>query len=405
MRNKSIDLETLAAKLDISPTMHNYAIERYYGISEYLNNNGIEAIFYPQGSFRTGTVVRPIVDGKESDYDIDVVCELGNIKTNTTAERTKKSVGDILKNSELYQKKLFPEQDRCWTLEYAEIVEGIGFTMDVVPCVGEDENQIDYVIKMGIDTVLAQQAIAITERVSAGKYQWQASNPKGYGEWFDNINRKFLQVNLYEKKNEIFNENRSLFSVESSIDDVPDYYVRSALQRVIQLLKRHRDLYYGRIKNGSELRPISAIITTLCAKISNETSITDVEGLLFYVVNGLKEYTSLMQGQTPIQRFSGEIRNYIEKRDQKWWIPNPVSPDDNYADTWTDDTARAFFAWVETVTIDLSNTSVENEARYLTGLKTAFGMEFVDKGLSLDSANIPIKKPSLVISPTKPYKK
>lgn len=405
MRNKSIDLETLAAKLDISPTMHKYAIERYYGISEYLNENGNEAIFYPQGSFRTGTVVRPLVDGKEGDFDIDVVCELGNSKINTTAEKIKNCVGDILKNSELYQKKLLPEQDRCWTLVYAEVVEGIGLTMDVVPCVGEDENLNNQVIEKGVDTIFAKQAIAITERVSAGKYQWQASNPKGYGEWFDNINRKFLQVGLYEKKNEIFKENRFLFSAEASIDDVPDYFVRSSLQRVIQLLKRHRDLYYGRIKNGSELRPISAILTTLSAKISNETSITGVEGLLAYVVNGLKEYTALMEGQTPIERHRGEIRNYIEKRDQKWWIPNPVSPDDNYADTWTDDTARAFFAWIEAVTIDLSDTTVINETRYLTGLKTAFGMEFVDKGLSLASAGIPLKKPSTVIFPTKPYKR
>lgn len=405
MRNKSIDLETLATKLDISPSMHKYAIERYYGISEYLNTNGNQAIFYPQGSFRTGTVVRPLVDGKEGDFDIDVVCELSNDKVNTTAEKIKKCVGDVLKNSELYYKKLLPEQDRCWTLEYAEVVQGIGLMMDVVPCVGEDENLINQVIEKGVDTVFAKQAIAITERVSAGKYQWQASNPKGYGEWFDNINRKFLQVGLYEKKNEIFNDNRFLFSADASIDDVPDYFVRSALQRVIQLLKRHRDLYYRRIENGSELRPISAILTTLSAKISNETSITDVEGLLSYIVYGLKEYTALMQGQTPKERFRGEIRNYIEKRDQKWWIPNPVSPDDNYADTWTDDTARAFFAWVETVAIDLSDTSVVNEMRYLTGLKTAFGMEFVDKSLSLDSARTPIKKPSTVISPTKPYKK
>ena len=76
MRIKSDDLERLAANLDISPTMHKYAENRYKEIATYLEGCGIDATFYPQGSFRTGTVVRPLKDGKDADYDIDVVSEL-----------------------------------------------------------------------------------------------------------------------------------------------------------------------------------------------------------------------------------------------------------------------------------------------------------------------------------------
>lgn len=60
--------------------MHKYAVERYEGISNYLESQGIKAEFYPQGSFRTGTVVRPLKNGIETDFDIDVVCELSNCK-------------------------------------------------------------------------------------------------------------------------------------------------------------------------------------------------------------------------------------------------------------------------------------------------------------------------------------
>ena len=76
MRLKANDLEKIAEKLDISPTMYEYAVARYQGISQYLADSGINADFYPQGSFRTGTVVRPIKNGAEADYDIDVICKL-----------------------------------------------------------------------------------------------------------------------------------------------------------------------------------------------------------------------------------------------------------------------------------------------------------------------------------------
>ena len=42
MRNKSTDLEKLAAKLDISPSMHKYAVDRYKGIADYLKEQGYE---------------------------------------------------------------------------------------------------------------------------------------------------------------------------------------------------------------------------------------------------------------------------------------------------------------------------------------------------------------------------
>jgi hypothetical protein len=93
MRNKNIDFEELARELDISPTMHKYAVERYRGLSDYLQEKGINAKFYPQGSFRTGTVVRPLVNGVESDYDIDVVCELDTVKSETAPQYVKQVVG------------------------------------------------------------------------------------------------------------------------------------------------------------------------------------------------------------------------------------------------------------------------------------------------------------------------
>ena len=63
MGRKSIDLEKIASGLDISPSMHKYAVDRYKGIANYLAEKGIRAEFSPQGSFRTGTVTRPMKNG------------------------------------------------------------------------------------------------------------------------------------------------------------------------------------------------------------------------------------------------------------------------------------------------------------------------------------------------------
>lgn len=398
MRDKTVDLETLASKLDISPTMHKYAVERYEGIAEYLKNNGINASFYPQGSFRTGTVTRPLKGGKEADYDIDVICEMQFIKQNVTPYYVKNIVGNALKKNETYKTKMKPEEDRCWTLQYAEITDGIGFLLDVVPCVGEENQYIIDLISKGAQVKYAQHSVAITEKITEEKYIWIPSNPKGYGEWFDEINERFKQANIYERKQQIFNENRALFGLNATIEDVPDYMVRSSLQRVIQLLKRHRDIYYARIKR-EDLKPISAIITTLVTKIANEICEYDVNNLLIYVISSLREYSQLLLGQKPSPNKNGEIRNYIQKSDQKWEITNPVNPDDNYADSWTDETARYFFAWIEAVTIDLAQTDTSNETKYITGLMTSFGSEFVNNGLNINRINTPMR----ISTPTKPW--
>lgn len=405
MRNKAIDLEMLASKLDISPTMHKYAVDRYTGISDHLKQQQIEANIYPQGSFRTGTVVRPVKNDIEYDYDIDVVCELITDKTATTPEKVKNTVGDALKSSAVYEEKLLPEQDRCWTLQYAEVSNNVGLKLDVVPCVREEASKILILKQQGVEDIYAQQAIAITEIISNGVYRWHASNPKGYGDWFDAINRRFLLAGLRERKSKFLQENRAMFSAETTVDEVPDYYIRSSLQRSIQLLKRHRDIYYGRIAKGAELCPISAIITTLSAKIAAEASVTDLENLLSYIVSGLREYASLLQGVAPKQRYFGDVRNYIERRIQKWWIPNPVNPDDNYADTWTDETARAFFSWIGVVSTDLAEPTTINETRYFTGLKTSFGSDFIEKTLQASAATAPtIATPKIIIQPTKPWR-
>lgn len=401
MRNKSIDLDKIAASLDISPSMYHYAVDRYNGISKYLESKGIKAEFYPQGSFRTGTVTRPMKNGVETDFDIDVICLLNYDKNIISAEEVKKIVGDALKENDTYRKKLQPEEDRCWTLDYAEVSGDVGLKLDVVPAVPEEPTKILRLIDLSINTEYAKKAILITDK-HENSYDWLSSNPSGYGSWFDDINKKYLEIDLRQKKEKILNENKNLFDNNAKIEDVPDYYVRSSLQRVIQLLKRHRDIFFYR--NGSKLKPSSVIITSLSAKIASETSPKKVDELLKYVINGLEDYCSLLKNEKPKERYDGEIPSYIKKENEKWWIPNPVDPDDNYADYWTDEHAKAFFMWISAIKRDLINPTPLNETQYINGLQTSFGKESIEKSINLtNSVSTAYTNPIEIKRPTKPW--
>lgn len=119
---------------------------------------------------------------------------------------------------------------------------------------------------------------------------------------------------ISHRRKNFFMENRTIFAESASAEDVPNYYIKSSLQRIIQLLKRHRDIYYSQIKDGETLRPASVIIVTLVAKIAYSAPDTDIESLLSYVVSGLKEYACILQGRTPTPRFLANNVIILKKR-------------------------------------------------------------------------------------------
>ena len=402
MRIKSIDLENIAAGLDISPYLHNYAVDRYNGIASFLEKKGIKATFYSQGSFRTGTVVRPIRDGAEADFDLDVICELSVKKTEITEYHVKHDVGVALKSDETYNKKLQPEDDICWTLQYADPQDGIGFNLDIVPSVADEERVIS-LLKNRIEYRYAEGAISVTERKASTVYEWLASNPSGFGRWFDDINRKYIDHDRQTQREKVFKQYRDIFQMDATVEDVPDYYLRSSLQRIIQLLKRHRDIYFGRIPEGKKYCPKSVIITSLVARIAAQTEPQGLEFLLKYVVQELYEYAVLLEGKTPMSKRTGNPLQHIAKDNDTWIIQNPVDPEDNYADDWTDKNARAFFEWVRVVKHDLADTMTINEQAYLIGLQTSFGMDYVNRRLNLLSECPEYKPPMTIHAPTKPW--
>jgi len=177
---------------------------------------------------------------------------------------------------------------------------------------------------------------------------WQFSNPIDYAEWF----KEQMKVVLMEK--------RAAYAkrYHMSIEEVPEYEVKTPLQRVVQILKRHRDIYF---QNDLCNRPVSIIITTLAAKAyQNQTDL----------------YDALVSVAT-------RMHEYIEKRDDgKWWVQNPVDEGENFADKWNEYSERrkAFFGWLEQVRDDfVSIGQRESVIKYAAALSPTLGPNVVSR--------------------------
>jgi hypothetical protein len=288
-------------KVDIPDELAAEAVAEYNRIGLWLCDEGSTLVqydphLYPQGSFRLGTPVHPIDPTRE--FDIDLVCRLDINKENTSQKDLKKIVGDRIRLDKKGKGKL-DERRRCWTLSYKE-----KFHLDVLPTIPDRE-------KGGSGVLLTDKELV----------RWQFSNPIGYADWF------------YGRMKTILSEERELLakSYQVEIEEVPEWRVRTPLQRAVQYLKRHREIrFIGR----QDLEPVSIIITTLAAK----------------AYNGERDVA------TAINRIASDMPRFVEKRDGKWWIPNPAHAGENFADKWNErpELAEAFNRWVEDLRKDVS---------------------------------------------------
>lgn len=299
-------LNSFADNLDIPESQYLDAKKRYEAVGDWLGKEGTVLSkyipeIYPQGSFCLGTVVKPI---DRDEYDIDLVCFLSELqKEDTTQAGLKRMVGDRLKEADRYKKLLGKEGRRCWTLEYAD-----EFHMDILPSIADYE--------LRARDVLHKDAILVTDKkkIENGDANWPKSNPKGYIAWF------------FDKQVDIFQtfKKKLAESKEVNVEDIPDYKVRTPLQRAIQILKRHRDVYF--LNNNGENKPISIIITTLSASLYSGQD--NVFNAIYDILGNLNREMLIREGQ--------------------YYIPNPANLDENFADKWNEnpELSKTFFNWV-----------------------------------------------------------
>ena len=348
-------LQYLAEALDISETRYKQAEERYQAVGKWLGRD--ESILapyhpeiYPQGSFRLGTVIKPISDAEE--YDIDLVCEIKLEKEKVRQKRLKEAVGqEILGYTQANNMKSRPEEGRrCWTLHYAD---GAQFHLDILPAL-PDGNSFKLLLESkGFSNDWSGLAIAITDNTLPNydflDPNWPQSNPRGYAEWF----RERMKTQ-FEAQRKFLAE-----SIQAKIEDVPEYRVRTPLQRAIQILKRHRDIIFAKDQDN---KPISIIISTLAAHAyRNEGNLVEA---LINIVHGM-----------PL---------YIQKIGDVSWVANPVNPIENFADKWREHPQRErnFRLWLQQVQNDLNKALLSKDIQAISELlKPSLGERVVNEAL------------------------
>lgn len=336
----------LSDALDVPPSKYQEAKDHYEAVGAWLGDDDSDLApfdpqIYPQGSFALGTVVRPLGD---EEYDVDAVCLLQISPGQATQQQVKDIVGARLKNpTSRYKNKIDPEDGgrRCWTIKYAD---SSNFHLDVLPSIPDRHG---WVTALRLSDQYATDAIRITDKTtpefttgwppdSRASRDPTRSNPKGYANWF----KDRMRVRLEEAR-------RAMAKAKAAeVEEIEDFEVRTPLQRVIQILKRHRDVRY----NGDDDKPISVVITTLAAKAyDNEADLFDA---ILKIVPGM--------------------RANIEQRNGVWWIANPVNPLENFADKWQETPRKAdlFFEWLDTVEAEyehlLTDKGFEKAGAYLT---------------------------------------
>jgi hypothetical protein len=368
------DIMSIIQSLDISPTLYANAVEKYQALGHFLNDNGLEAEIYPQGSFAFGTVVRPSTKDSSARYDLDFICQVAEIRDRKdfTPEDLRNKVERVLKSNKTYADRL-KIYNTCFTIEYADVGD-IGFSIDIVPAIPETDVIKQRLMKKSINPYLIDTAISIPKYIGKQRYKWITNNPKGLRKWFDDINEPFLaiakeseRIRLFEKYNVIY----------ESVEEIPDELERSALQRVIQILKCHRNKYYASIEDGTEIKPISAIINVVVAQIAKKFKYDcSIFELLKYVLSEFSiygEYQRIAENEF-VQKYDG--RKVISRPEGKWYIENPANPEDNLADQWNSDARipNKFFKWIEVAQSDLIN-SLENcdNNQFRLMLESGFG--------------------------------
>lgn len=332
MSNAAELISQIATELELPDYAYEKAQERYEDLGKWLRRPesllaGFDPHVFPQGSFRLGTPVRPLSGKEEYDLDVTISLRKGVDRGKYTQAQLKELVR---KELEAYRqargiKEPLEEKRRCWRLSYQD---GLGFHIDEVPCIPADEARVvrvrsalqtrvadwrglDGRLPEEVQVLAAQMTVFITDREHPDYDRlcddWLVSNPQGYALWFTS---RMVAGATHGVQ------------LRAQIDDFPAFLRATCLQRVVQILKRHRDVMF---QDFPDLRPPSIIITTLAAQAYNgERTVEEALG------NILRE-----------------MKRYVGRKGPR--VPNPVDPEEDFADAWQEDPKleENFWRWLE----------------------------------------------------------
>ena len=184
------------------------------------------------------------------EYDVDLVCEF--LRADWRAIRNPVVLLDAVEKRlgqhDVYR-GMIKRRNRCIALLY----EG-AFHLDILPACPDPDSGVG--------------CLAVPDRELK---TWKASNPKGFGSWFEGRADAFDRTLIVKM---------AAFPGHEEADDKPP------LKRAVQLFKRWRDLYYA---ETPDVAPISIVLTTLAATHyhGERTSGDALEAILDGIVRSL----------------------------------------------------------------------------------------------------------------------
>jgi hypothetical protein len=392
-RNRIIN--ELAASIDIPDSAYATADVRYKDIGKWFSRQesacgSFNPHVYPQGSFRLGTVIKPV--HADVGYDLDIGCRLraGISKTTHTQKQLKQLVGSDLEAYRVARQveERIEEKHRCWRLKYADSIQ---FHIDTVPSIPETEERrqliLESMVRAGVTDPLSRAVTQHTGAITDNRdpnYDiinpaWRVSNSEGYALWFES--RMKLAMQLLET--------RAIQVRAAKLDDLPTYRWKSPLQRCVQILKCHRDLMYA---DNPDNKPISVIVTTLAGEA----------------------YQAEVEIADALDRILSDMGSKV--RTSKPRVPNPVNPAEDFADKWGTPQYRHlnleenFWKWLKQAQSDFALISNSRSVESLTEMvKAKFGItlnhEGLEERLGFGAAAISTtpKHHNITVTPAKPW--
>lgn len=357
-RNESI-LKIIAATISVDDAKYEAATNRYKSISEWITRDASDIRFmspsiYTHGSFALGTAINPLYSSN-SDYDLDIMCCLNSETTNSiTQSQLKTLVGKEIKAyARQYNMDTPEDHNRAWTINYSEQSR---FHIDIIPAIPKANNERDTNVFIPYKKSAFYSSIV---------NPWdKQSNPKGFVEWFkDQMKEDFEEKRRYYANN-----------AKITIEKVPDYSVRTVLQEIVILLKRHRDVFFDKCDDAyiKDAPVASIIISTLVGRAYNKQK--NLADAFISAVNSLENGMCEKYANNSIQFAVNEAYDCGNKL---YIITNPANPSENFADKWREHPYRkaAFFKWIKKLKLDciILEKFLNSETTDMTIIKDMFG--------------------------------
>ncbi len=289
-------LVRIGRKLELTKTQEDRVASSYDSVGKWLVKAesplfNFDPQVFPQGSYKLQTTVKPI--GKD-EYDIDIVCCLdGAWKSINKPVALLDTLENWMKENGNYKDKI-ERMNRCIRVNY----EG-DFHMDILP--GFKHQKAD---------CYESTEMLIPDRKLQ---EWKLTNPKKYAEWFDGKALKTYAI------------------MEREIQPLPVPQrtdLKPILKRLVQLLKRHRDVFFSQ-GQPEKSAPISIVLTTLAGDTYDARQ--SGEYLCDALLDFLTKIKKLTQNKNRLKVF------------------NPVCHEEEFTERWDDHPERYtfFIEWID----------------------------------------------------------